>query len=173
MTVISTRLSKRLAREIYKGMSQRADAAAFQPLNLSARSMIGDVKCARDAAISARIKITVGQDWMMVAPNVQVVSPFMRFEQEWHAAEKGICYVHPCVWYEEHFLRIAHFKQKDPDEAIKWTARWLLDSVDNLVHKHFLGWQANLNAWPESWPAWLHAEDGIKQYEEEKKSAAK
>jgi hypothetical protein len=165
-----------LAREIHRSLCRRTVAGKPQPSQHLSKTGLwlieGDVECAREAAVSARLRVLIGPEWMRESPIVQADAPFMRTEPAWHANPNGICYVHPGVWYDEHLARVDHFRVREPEDAVRWTARWLCDSVDNLVHKHFLGWQAGLKDWPGSWPAYLHAEEGILQYEEEKKAAA-
>ncbi len=104
---------------------------------------------------------------MIEAPTICVDAPFIKKTVEWHSYNHGcLCYVHPVEWYEEHEKYLEYFKT-NPDEAINRSVRWALEGLDNLVHKHFLGWQAGLTEWPDEWLDWEHGDEGIKQYYDE------
>jgi len=110
-------------------------------------------------------------DTMQRPPRVKVEAHFMRLDIDWHCySNSELCYVHPLEWRDNHREKKHEF-HRSPERFIQRSADWILDAVDDLSFKHFIGWQCQLCSWPTEWSEWKHGDEGIEQYYNEKNSA--
>lgn len=169
MSAISARLAARMAAETLRRLRERCRNVSRMHRK-ETWLISGPTACARDHSAEAELEIILTNTWMLVPPLVKAKAVFMRNHPNWHVIGDEMCYVHHNEWYDSHVAAVDFFRSKDPGPALEWSTCWLLDAIDNLVHKHFLGWQAGLKDWPKEWNDWKHGTEGIRQYEEEKKA---
>jgi hypothetical protein len=120
-----------------------------------------------EPSISVDLEIKIKRDWMFRPPLAQSRSHFIRRDGNWHHYTddngiRGLCYVHPIEWFDVH--KTWCDRRLSPYNIAKRTSNWLLLAFDDLVHKHYLGWQAGLEDWPQEWKDWKHNQEGIDQY---------
>lgn len=172
MSALSKELTRGVARVLFHHLEKRRSKASSLPRKAKHDRgfwlLEGDWVLMRENTASALMKIAVTSNWMMSPPLVRCAAPFMNRTIDWHCSDKGdLCYVHPVEWFEEHRKNLTSF-EKTADAAIKRSAFWIIDAVDDLLHKHFLGWESGCMKWPDEWLQWKHGDEGIRQYFDEK-----
>lgn len=168
-------LTRSVSRALLRHLEKRRLKASPRPSKSQRDSgswlLQGCYVLLREPTASVSMQILVAHDWMSAPPLVRCSAPFMNRTIDWHCSEKGdLCYVHPVEWFEDHQRNLTSF-EKNGDAAIKRSAGWVVDAVDDLLHKHFLGWESGCDKWPDEWNQWKHGYDGIKQYFDEKAHA--
>lgn len=173
MRATSKQLARNLSRRLYHSLGKRRSEGAALPTRTKIHGghnwiLKGHYRLTRDPGASFGINLYITADWMLTPPVAVIEAHYLNKTINWHCSDKGlICYVHPIEWYEEHEKHLGYYQAK-PELAIKRSAAWMLDAIDDLVYKHFVGWECNLKEWPDAWAGWKHCDEGIQQYFDEK-----
>lgn len=96
-------------------------------------------------------------------PKVCCLESWMKTGPEWHNGPP-LCWVLREEWHDA-----MSWKTK-PVQAILDEGRdWLLRNTCCLINRHYTAHLDGLTAWPPEWKYWDHFDQGVKQYEREKR----
>ncbi len=124
-----------------------------------------------NSKVWADIEITVDKYDILQLPRVVCYNPWVRKDPlGWHIYSSGeLCWEFPCLWQEK-LLEASCLEKIDNGKIAKLAAEWCINSVITLIYYHWTAHKYNIKDWPPEWNYWKHGEEGLKQYEEEKKA---
>lgn len=126
-----------------------------------------------DGRVKVRIRVYVGEDWMLNPPAVKVHEEFMRKDIDWHRySDGGLCYVLKEEW-RDRLERIFERSKGDMAYTMDYAATWLLAATDSLVTRHLIGHRHNIGKWPDEWQAYSHYDVGAEEYRRERSKFCK
>lgn len=117
---------------------------------------------------ASRIVISRFHNPLSLAPSVDCDEPWIRRTPSWHYEHHNsrFCWVLQDEW-------VKHFKdRKNAGEPVgvrcQDAASWLIQAMEIVLSRHWIGHRVGLFEWPEEWEDYAHGEDGVKEFHEGK-----
>ena len=121
--------------------------------------------------VKASVEIHIFSDLSKI-PEVFCINPWIKRDIDWHVNQEGkLCWELYINWQEKILLA----QQNDAltiNNICQYASNWCMNSVITLLNYHWIGHLEEITTWNPRWVFWKHGNEGIRQYEKEKKQSS-
>jgi len=101
-------------------------------------------------------------------PVVYCSAPWLKCGADWHISSNGwLCWELPNLWED----RIGKLEAEKVESGAltQYAATWCMNSVISLLCRHWYAHRHGIEQWPPEWKHWGHYNEGVLEYERQKR----